>query len=161
MWETFYCKLILWDFVIDAMCSAFLQVTYEKSHLLLDLLVKIVQYLSVTSNSPFHYKGAAIQNFVELLKIVFRASNERTVHVDQLRRCFKVSCMSYVEICVMSRGANMFEQFQEEGGLNYFDAPGKSSQLQIQRSRVRFLALPDFPRISGSGTGPAQPREDN
>lgn len=79
------------------MCSAvypmaLLQVTYEKSHLLLDLLVKIVQYLSVTGNSPFRYKGAAIQKFVELLKIVFRASNERTVHIDQLKRCFKVSC---------------------------------------------------------------------
>ncbi|XP_033607674.1 regulator of telomere elongation helicase 1 homolog isoform X3 [Cryptotermes secundus] len=66
------------------------QVTYEKSHLLLDLLVKIVQYLSVTGNSPFRYKGAAIQKFVELLKIVFRASNERTVHIGQLKRCFKV-----------------------------------------------------------------------
>jgi hypothetical protein len=72
---------------------ALLQVTYERSHLLLDLLVKIVQYLSVTGNSPFHYKGAAIQKFVDLLKIVFRASNERTGHIDQLKRCFKVSCM--------------------------------------------------------------------
>jgi hypothetical protein len=99
---------------------ALLQVTHEKSHLLLDLLVKIVQYLSVTGNSPFHYKGAAIQKFVELLKIVFRASNERTVHVDQLKRCFKVSCMSYVQICGMSSGADMLEQFQEEGVLYYF-----------------------------------------
>jgi hypothetical protein len=31
---------------------------------------------------------------------------------------------------------------------------GQSSCLQIQRSRVRFLALPDFLRSSGSGTGP-------
>jgi hypothetical protein len=96
------------------MCSAecplaLLQVTYEKSHLLLDLLVKIVQYLSVTGNSPFHYKGAAIQKFVELLKIVFRSSNERTVHMDQLKRCFKVSCMSYVKICVTNSSADMFE----------------------------------------------------
>jgi hypothetical protein len=33
--------------------------------------------------------------------------------------------------------------------------------LQIQRSRVRFPALPDFLRSSGSGTGSTQPREDN
>jgi hypothetical protein len=38
---------------------------------------------------------------------------------------------------------------------------GQSSWLQIQRSRVRFLALPDFLRSSGSGTGSTQPREDN
>jgi hypothetical protein len=35
---------------------------------------------------------------------------------------------------------------------------GQSSWLQIQRSRVRFPALPDFLRSSGSGTGSTQPR---
>jgi hypothetical protein len=38
---------------------------------------------------------------------------------------------------------------------------GQSFWLQIQRSRVRFSALPDFLRSSGSGTGSTQPREDN
>jgi hypothetical protein len=38
---------------------------------------------------------------------------------------------------------------------------GQSFWLQIQRSWVRFRALPDFQRSSGSGTGSAQPREDN
>jgi hypothetical protein len=38
---------------------------------------------------------------------------------------------------------------------------GQSSWLQIQRSRVRLPALPDFLRSSGSGTGPTQPRKDN
>jgi hypothetical protein len=37
----------------------------------------------------------------------------------------------------------------------------QSSWLQIQRSRVRFPALPDFLRSSGSGTGSTRPREDN
>jgi hypothetical protein len=38
---------------------------------------------------------------------------------------------------------------------------GHSSWLQIQRSQVRFLVLPDFLRSSGPGTGSTQPREDN
>jgi hypothetical protein len=38
---------------------------------------------------------------------------------------------------------------------------GQNSWLQIQRSRVRFPVLPDFPRSSGSGAGSSQPREDN
>jgi hypothetical protein len=38
---------------------------------------------------------------------------------------------------------------------------GQSSWLQILRSRVRFPALPDFLRSSGSGTGSTQTREDN
>ena len=36
---------------------------------------------------------------------------------------------------------------------------GQSFWLHIQRSRVRFLALPDFLSGSGSGTGYTQPRE--
>jgi hypothetical protein len=38
---------------------------------------------------------------------------------------------------------------------------GQSVWLQIQRSRVRFTALPDFLRSGGSGTGSTQPRQDN
>ena len=38
---------------------------------------------------------------------------------------------------------------------------GQSFWLQIQRSRVRFPALPDFLSSSGSGTGSIQPREVN
>ena len=36
---------------------------------------------------------------------------------------------------------------------------GQSFCLQIQRSRVRSPALPDFLSSSGSGTGSTQPRE--
>ena len=38
---------------------------------------------------------------------------------------------------------------------------GQSFWLQIQRSRVRFPALPDFLSSSVSGTGSTQPREVN
>ena len=38
---------------------------------------------------------------------------------------------------------------------------GQSFWLQIQRSRVRFPALPDFLSSGGSGTGSTQPREVN
>jgi hypothetical protein len=38
---------------------------------------------------------------------------------------------------------------------------GQSSWLQIQRFRVPFLAVPDYLRISGSGTEYTQLREDN
>jgi hypothetical protein len=38
---------------------------------------------------------------------------------------------------------------------------GQSTWLQIQRSRVRFPALLDFMRNSGSGTGSTQPHENS
>ena len=43
----------------------------------------------------------------------------------------------------------------------YIWSSGQSFWLQIQRSRVRFPALPDFLSSSGSGTGSTQPREVN
>jgi hypothetical protein len=38
---------------------------------------------------------------------------------------------------------------------------GQSFWQQIQRSRVRFPALPDFLTSRGSGTGSTQPRDHN
>jgi hypothetical protein len=55
--------------------------------------MKVIQYLSITSNSPFRFKGTALQKFVDLLKIVFRTSSEKTAHIDQLKQCFKVSLL--------------------------------------------------------------------
>jgi hypothetical protein len=56
-------------------------------------------------------------------------------------------------------------QFMQYRRLSVHRSPlrssSQSSWLQIQRSRVRFPALPDFLRCSGSGTGSTQPREDN
>ena len=50
-------------------------------------------------------------------------------------------------------------------GVGYLRPPlwssGQSFWLQIQRSRVRSPALPDFLSSSGSGTGSTQPREVN
>ena len=43
----------------------------------------------------------------------------------------------------------------------YLWSSGQSFWLQIQRSRVRFPALPDFLSSSGSGTGSTQPRAIN
>jgi hypothetical protein len=45
--------------------------------------------------------------------------------------------------------------------LTHLWSSGQSSWLQIQRSRVRFPALPNFLRNSGFGTGSTQRREDN
>jgi len=47
------------------------------------------------------------------------------------------------------------------GGRPPLWSSGRSFWLQIQRSRVRSPALPDFLSSSGSGTGFTQPREVN
>jgi hypothetical protein len=45
--------------------------------------------------------------------------------------------------------------------ISFYLIPLRSSWLQIQMSRVRFPALPDFLASGGSGTGSTQSREHN
>ena len=54
---------------------------------------------------------------------------------------------------------NIKMDVQEEGPPLW--SSGQSFWLQIQRSRFRFPALPDFLSSSGSGTGSTQPRKVN
>ena len=60
-----------------------------------------------------------------------------------------------------------FEVMHKTAGLGYLRnypplwSSGQSFWLQIQRSRVRFPALPDFLSSGGSGTGSTQPRDVN
>jgi len=65
-----------------------------------------------------------------------------------------------------TEGSNLRIVFSFFIGYIYIPRPplwssGQSFWLQIQRSRVRFPALPDFLSSSGSGTGSTQPREVN
>jgi hypothetical protein len=67
------------------------------------------------------------------------------------------STLPYPDLAVPSLRESEGERKESGGGVRNTI----SSWLQIQRSRVRFPALPDFLRSSGSGTGSTQPREYN
>jgi hypothetical protein len=62
--------------------------------------------------------------------------------------------MLLIYICRKIEFDNLFAQVKPP-----LWSSGQSFWLQIQRSWVRFQALPDFLRGSGSGTGSTQPRE--
>ena len=74
---------------------------------------------------------------IQLFSVVF--CEVRAVHTFDFRICMNVTT---------------------NGGPPLWSS-GQSFWLQIQRSRVRFPALPDFLSSSGSGTGSTQPREVN
>ena len=86
------------------------------------------------------------------------------------RCCERVGQYYIAPVClrVTHRVINLFTSlFVEDHNLFYLYADvgpplwssGQSFWLQIQRSRVRSPALPDFLSSSGSGTGSTQPRE--
>jgi hypothetical protein len=72
-----------------------------------------------------------------------------------LRRC----CLLFLSVRVGCRPWAILRRCQYLGSPLW--SSGQSFWLHIQRSRVRFSALPHFLRSSGSGTRSTQPREDN
>ena len=96
----------------------------------------------------------------------------RHMYIDSLVRN---SCVSWIYVLNNSTNNFMVPSFRNcversKGMSKYFCvhtsrpplwSSGQSFWLQIQRSRVRFPALPDFLSSSGSGTGSTQPREVN
>jgi hypothetical protein len=106
-----------------------------------------------------------------------------STNVRRLRMsCYEVNCMSGIREHRFTRTALVFRRFSikvlysvnslsknfryQWGIFTQCHWPplwsiGQSFWLQIQRSRVRFLALPDFLRSDGSGSVSIQPREYN
>ena len=86
----------------------------------------------------------------------------------QLNMCRDLQIFAFVCLYL---GANQvfFRLCDSDFGITPLDitigpplwSSGQSFWLLIQRSRVRFPALPDFLSSSGSGTGSTQPREVN
>ena len=78
-------------------------------------------------------------------------------------------CIVPVDIFAVNRRWKIFITTVSSCGCNTISSSsssslwssGQSFWLQIQRSRVRSPALPDFLSNSGSGTGSTQPREVN
>jgi hypothetical protein len=58
-----------------------------------------------------------------------------------------------------AQAQGIFSEIKLHSG-RFLWSSGQNSWLQIQRSQVRFTALPDFLRSCGSGTG-STPHEDN
>jgi hypothetical protein len=67
---------------------------------------------------------------------------------------------SFPALCLLIKLITFFNRYNG-GWAPPLRSSGQSFWLQIQRSRVRFSALPDFLRSRGSGTVSTQPREDN
>nr|CAD7606766.1 unnamed protein product [Timema genevievae] len=64
--------------------------THNKRLLVLELLDKIILYLSTTNTSPYQRNGSGLQKFSDLLKIVFNSNNHCSKYIENVKRCYKV-----------------------------------------------------------------------
>ena len=101
------------------------------------------------------YELMDYETFVRYTVYISMISLPRNELRDKVIQCFRQSNAAYVKIqnkyyCIL--GTVLRPPLWSSG---------QSFWLQIQRSRVRFPALPDFLSSSGSGTGSTQPREVN
>ena len=94
--------------------------------------------------------------------INYTSKTSQSSHINFIRHELVLFCAENVQFSL-----NSFK----EGYCNYVHvsfrirpplwSSGQSFWLQMQMSRIRFPALPDFLSSSGSGTGSTQPREVN
>ena len=100
---------------------------------------------------------------IRRLSVRLRGSND--LHVGRKMATFQLFFQSgrakglAAALCYLMNAAELVFESLYVGPPLW--SSGQSFWLQIQRSRVRFPALPDFLRSSGSGTGSTQPREVN
>ncbi|KAK3864798.1 hypothetical protein Pcinc_029539 [Petrolisthes cinctipes] len=65
-------------------------ITPGKKTIILEVLDKLIQYLTTNSSSPFQRKGAGLQKFSDLIKIVFSKDNFSLHHMEFVKQCYKV-----------------------------------------------------------------------
>ncbi|XP_071521047.1 regulator of telomere elongation helicase 1 homolog [Panulirus ornatus] len=65
-------------------------ITPHKKTIILEVLDKLIQYLTMNSASPFQRKGAGLQKFSDLIKIVFSKDTISLQHMEFVKQCYKV-----------------------------------------------------------------------
>nr|XP_053647148.1 LOW QUALITY PROTEIN: regulator of telomere elongation helicase 1 homolog [Cherax quadricarinatus] len=69
-------------------------ITHHKKAIILEVLDKTskidIQYLTTNSASPFQRKGAGLQKFSDLIKIVFSKDAFTLQHMEFVKQCYKV-----------------------------------------------------------------------
>jgi len=140
LWE-FFSEYVLWRKAPSQILMKLVVFDEKKQFLMLTLTA-----LYSVSRRPYVRLGApiAVATSVTLWPIkLHRVISQKTVNSN----------------FIVSNASNIFWHLSAQHWPPLWSS-GQSFWLQIQRSRVRFPALPDFLSSSGSGTGSTQPRED-
>ncbi|XP_068207931.1 regulator of telomere elongation helicase 1 homolog [Palaemon carinicauda] len=66
------------------------EITPHKKTIILEILDRLILYLTTNSASPFQRKGAGLQKFSDLIKIVFSRDKFSLQHMEFVKQCYKV-----------------------------------------------------------------------
>ena len=108
-------------------------------------------WIGLGSNPGFswktHFPSALLAIFHNLVKFMITYYRSKTAFAKRIKSTIiYIYIYIYIYVCVCVCVPPLWSS-------------GQSFWLQIQRSRVRSPALPDFLSSTGSGTGSTQPRE--
>lgn len=76
------------EFMLDLLAKA--DLSPGKKDVILELLDRVIQYLTVSSTSPYQRKGNGLQKFSDLVKIVFSKTNFNAEHMERVKKSYKV-----------------------------------------------------------------------
>uniref|UniRef100_A0A0P4WD16 Regulator of telomere elongation helicase 1 homolog n=1 Tax=Scylla olivacea TaxID=85551 RepID=A0A0P4WD16_SCYOL len=76
------------DYMFEILEKA--DITPNKKTVIVELLEKLIQYLTVNSSSPFQRKGAGLQKFLDLIYIVYSKDCFSLEQMQSVKRSYKV-----------------------------------------------------------------------
>lgn len=76
------------EFMMELLSKA--DLSPGKKDIISDLLDRVIQYLTVSSTSPYQRKGNGLQKFSDLVKIVFSKTNFSVEHMQRVKKSYKV-----------------------------------------------------------------------
>ncbi|CAL4105445.1 unnamed protein product, partial [Meganyctiphanes norvegica] len=76
------------SFMFDLLARS--DITHQKKAIILEVLDKLILYLTTNSASPFQRKGVGLQKFSDLLRVVYSKDNFTMEHRLFIEQCYKV-----------------------------------------------------------------------
>ena len=78
----------LGEFMLELLGKA--DLNPAKKDVILELLDRVIQYLTVSSTSPYQRRGNGLQKFADLVKIVFSKTHFTVEHMERVKKSYKV-----------------------------------------------------------------------
>ncbi|KAF2365632.1 DEAD2 [Trinorchestia longiramus] len=108
------------------------EITPSKKAIFCDLLDKLVMYLTNNGSSPFQRKGAGLQKFADLIKIVFSKDTFSLAHMEAIKNSYRV----HVALEEPKKKYQGWGNKGRDSGSSSSSSAGQSNTLTSKQGRV-------------------------